>query len=190
MKPENGVTQLALMRHSRTLWNEERLIQGWLDSPLSPQGVEQAIEWGKSLMTSGFNGILCSDLGRARKTADIINEYLYLPLLEDPRLRERNFGKLEGLHITSKVKMEHAKEGESQKDLRQRALAALRDAQRHGTKLLVVTHHGVVHSVLPYLAGPAHPLYKGRLLKSNRMHWVGARNNLLGVMQLNDRILQ
>lgn len=33
---------LYLMRHGQTLFNQQKKIQGWCDSPLTKQGIEQA----------------------------------------------------------------------------------------------------------------------------------------------------
>ncbi len=51
---------------------------------------------GSLLVTKDVGIVYSSDLRRARTTAEIIAERLERPLVTDGRLRERNFGKLEG----------------------------------------------------------------------------------------------
>jgi len=86
----------ALLRHVRTEWNARRKIQGWLDSPLTEQGVEVAEKWALQMPEFGFDAILCSDLGRTVKTAQILNRRVGLPVIRDSRLREQYFGPLQG----------------------------------------------------------------------------------------------
>ena len=34
--------KIYLTRHSKTLWNQEKRFQGWQDSPLTAEGIEDA----------------------------------------------------------------------------------------------------------------------------------------------------
>ena len=74
-----GRTTFGLIRHARTVWNRERRIQGWSDSPLTPEGERQAELWGAHLQATPWTLILASDTGRAQATARIINRRLDLP---------------------------------------------------------------------------------------------------------------
>src|SRR3954452_15944987 len=76
--PEMAGTVL-LVRHGETEWNRARRYQGWLDSPLTPEGIAQARAIGRRLrlLPEAANAaILASPLGRARHTAEIIAEAL------------------------------------------------------------------------------------------------------------------
>ena len=73
MREQNYTTRFALMRHATTIWNQKKLIQGWLDSPLAPEGEEQARQWGRVLSRYTWDRILVSSKGRALQTAGIIN---------------------------------------------------------------------------------------------------------------------
>ena len=97
---------VLLVRHGETEWNRVRRYQGWLDSPLTPQGIAQAEAIGRLLSrlpeAEGAD-IVASPLGRARHTAGIIAECLSdprgrpRPTRFDERLREISLGSWDGL---------------------------------------------------------------------------------------------
>ncbi len=91
-------------RHGETEGNLEKIYQGVsVDTPLSPKGVEQARQIGH-ILDSKAPGIrdyafICSPIGRARQTNEIIRESLGLPrsgYAVDDRLKEINYGIWEG----------------------------------------------------------------------------------------------
>ena len=90
-------TRIILVRHGQTDWNIAGHYQGQSDSSLTNEGLEQARQTGRRLRGEGVAGIVCSDLGRASRTAEILNQFLQLDIRIDPRWRERAFGKMEGL---------------------------------------------------------------------------------------------
>jgi hypothetical protein len=67
-------SDLLIIRHGESEWNVERRWQGWLDAPLTALGEKQAAGAGRGAGRFGFSPavIHCSDLGRARQTAEII----------------------------------------------------------------------------------------------------------------------
>ena len=70
---------VLLVRHGETEWNRIRRYQGWLDSPLTPEGIAQAEAIGRRLRLlpeAAEAEIVASPLGRARHTAGIIAECL------------------------------------------------------------------------------------------------------------------
>ncbi len=190
--PDAPAVQVAMMRHARTLWNEEGRIQGWLDSPLSDDGCQQVRAWAESMVGIPFDRIVCSDLGRAVETAGVFASYLGLPVVTDSRFRERCFGVLEGGPSTSLAGLmpeQRPNGGETLNEVRNRAMEGLLAlSKERGDRNLLVTHQGVLQCVLGHLAGPAYPLYEGRLLKSRRLHWVGVTESILGVVELNGRM--
>ena len=86
--------KLVLIRHGETHWNNENRIHGWLDSPLT----EQAKSDLSALTLPALHQPLLysSDLGRAHDSANIIANKMGLDVILDKRLRERNFGILQG----------------------------------------------------------------------------------------------
>lgn len=61
--------KLILMRHGQSEWNRLNLFTGWVDIPLSPKGVEEAIEGGKKIAHLPIDLIYTSSLIRAQMTA-------------------------------------------------------------------------------------------------------------------------
>ena len=87
--------QVYLVRHGETVWNAERRIQGQSDSPLTEKGEQQAWQVGERVKHLGITHIIASDLGRTRRTAEIIAEACGCSVTLDARLRELNMGVLE-----------------------------------------------------------------------------------------------
>jgi probable phosphoglycerate mutase len=90
-----------IIRHGETEHNVQRLVQGWLDSPLTEKGRTYAVETAKSIDLQNEPIVISSDLGRALSTAQIIRETLGIKkdIIADPNMRERNCGEYEGKHI-------------------------------------------------------------------------------------------
>lgn len=90
-------TNIYLIRHGETEWNQQKRYQGTKDSPLTKKGREQALEAGKSLAKLDFNKAYVSPLKRAQDTIQVIlqNRDVELNILDG--LREINLGPWEGL---------------------------------------------------------------------------------------------
>ena len=161
-------THIFLMRHALTVWNLAGRIQGHHDTPLAPDGERQIAAWRTALKGLVLDRFYCSDLARARTTADRLNQKRRLPLSEEPRLREQDWGRWTG-RIQRRLKQEEPEAytrqtrrgwqfrppgGESQLEVLERALAALRDiiARHPGERILVVTHEGVLKGLVYHLA--------------------------------------
>jgi len=91
--------QVYLVRHGETQWNAERRIQGQSDSPLTAKGEQQAMQVGERARSFGITHVISSDLGRTRRTAEIIAQACGCDITYDSRLRELNMGVLEKRHI-------------------------------------------------------------------------------------------
>ena len=91
-------SSLLVVRHGQSTWNAVGRWQGWSDPPLSDLGRSQAEEAARDVAEVGITGVACSDLARARVTAEIITSALTLPPpTADPDLREYDVGDWEGL---------------------------------------------------------------------------------------------
>jgi len=66
------MAKLVLIRHGQSLWNLHNLFTGWVDVPLSAQGIQEAIAAGKRLSHEKFDIIYTSTLIRAITTAMIV----------------------------------------------------------------------------------------------------------------------
>ena len=97
---KNGKINLYIMRHGETILNRAKRTQGWCDGVLTKEGTYDVKCTGLGLKDIKFVAAYSSDLGRARKSAQIIiNENKYrdnINLIELEGLREVSFGKYEG----------------------------------------------------------------------------------------------
>lgn len=84
--------RLWLVRHGVTDWSDAARLAGWTDIPLNDAGRFQAVRLGERLAGKTFAGIWSSDLRRATETARLAVG----GASADRRLRELDFGRLEG----------------------------------------------------------------------------------------------
>ena len=84
------------VRHGESTWNAERRVQGQTDVPLSETGVAQAHEAAALIVGQPVGAVFASPLQRARRTAEIINVTLGLPMTLVDELMEARLGVLEG----------------------------------------------------------------------------------------------
>ncbi|MGX6962306.1 histidine phosphatase family protein [Vagococcus xieshaowenii] len=96
----NQLINIYLMRHGVTMLNTSNSVQGWADSPLTPDG-ERASEYaGMGLKEVAFDAVYSSDSGRAMQTAQhVMSENIATvnwSLTTEKGLRELCFGSFEG----------------------------------------------------------------------------------------------
>lgn len=89
--------KLLLIRHGETDWNFQQKNQGQTDIPLNETGKQQSNLLNSHLQTKKIDFIYSSDLVRCIETANKIAEQHTIDVIQDIRLRERNYGKWEGL---------------------------------------------------------------------------------------------
>ena len=94
----SNICRFYIVRHGQTEWNNARIIQGQLDSPLTEEGIRQAAERSKTFKDIEFADAFASDLFRAHKTAEIIAADHTLAVKTNQLLRERSFGSFDGKH--------------------------------------------------------------------------------------------
>jgi len=140
-----------IVRHGETDWNVEKRTQGHINTPLNKKGREQAESIGNALKNENIDLIISSDLARAKETAEIISKITKAELVIDERLRERGFGKAEGLSREEMLKKysdvydyeTRTPGGESFKDLEKRAWDSFKEhAKNHGHKNIIIVSHG------------------------------------------------
>jgi 2,3-bisphosphoglycerate-dependent phosphoglycerate mutase len=83
--------------HSLSVDNERDVVTGWLDGALSERGTLLAAELGERRRSEGFTCVYTSDLGRAVETAEIAFAGTDIPIIEEWRFRECNYGALNGV---------------------------------------------------------------------------------------------
>lgn len=94
---------LILVRHGETIWNKQRKHQGWLDSPLTQKGEEEAGEIALCLKDYRIDELYSSPLGRAVATAKIICKENKCTAIEEPLLKEKSYGAIEGLSLEAAI---------------------------------------------------------------------------------------
>ncbi len=67
--------KLILLRHGQSQWNKLNFFTGWVDIPLSVEGIQEAIEAGKKIAHIPIDVIYISSLMRAQMTAMIAMAY-------------------------------------------------------------------------------------------------------------------
>ena len=89
--------KLILIRHGESDGNAQRKFSGFQDVDLTEKGIWQAKRLARRLEEEKVNAVYCSDLKRARHTAEIIFGDRGKDIVVSPNLREINFGIWEGM---------------------------------------------------------------------------------------------
>lgn len=163
------MTEFLLARHGETRWTEARRYQGRTDVELNPRGWEQAKMLRDKLSSEAIDAVYSSDLRRARATAEMIASHHGLKVKVCWKIRELDFGKLEGLTFEEVERLypEVARKwiarspdltfpgGESLWGLCSRVAECLRKVERahRGERILVVGHGGSTKSIICTLMG-------------------------------------
>jgi len=132
------MAQLILLRHGQSVWNKKNVFTGWVDVPLSQEGIAEAFRAGEKLADIKFDIVYTSIQIRAIETALIalsVNHHakspviihesgemaewgtIYsqsmkessIPVYRDWHLNERYYGKLQGRDKTE-IAEEYGKE--------------------------------------------------------------------------------
>jgi 2,3-bisphosphoglycerate-dependent phosphoglycerate mutase len=120
--------KLILVRHGESVWNKRNLFTGWVDVPLSQEGIEEALEAGKKIAHIPIDVIFMSTLIRSQMTAmlamsqhkgekvprilhtgqgqldawniiyDTLTEAATIPVITAWEINERMYGRLQGLN--------------------------------------------------------------------------------------------
>jgi len=151
--------RLFAARHGQTQWNAENKICGTTDLPLTEEGWAQARALAEKTVDLELDLIICSPMLRAKQTASAVAEKLNIPVLEDPRLVEQNYGIYEGMDRKTPGFLENKRHfavrypgGESMMDVAHRIYGLLEEVKRdHAEKnVLLVCHGGVLRLVRSY----------------------------------------
>ena len=163
---------IYLIRHGETASNRERIVQ-FPDTPLSQRGIAQARRLAERLADAGITRIVCSDMDRARMTAEPLAEATGVGLELDADLRERFFGDHCGTPYSELMDRgldifapDHDPPGgESWQVFHDRVERAWQTAGRLSAEasghLAVVTHGLVCHSITARLVEPPEAVAPG-----------------------------
>jgi 2,3-bisphosphoglycerate-dependent phosphoglycerate mutase len=128
------MAKLFLLRHPQSQWNKDNRFTGWVDNPLSKDGILQAKEIAQKLAGINIDVIYTSPLirnqetvlrileglgnkyplfkhfsGRMKKWGNFQGNGSYIPVYVSEDLNERYYGKLQGLN-KDEVKAEYGEE--------------------------------------------------------------------------------
>ena len=155
-------TRICFVRHGQTDWNLQGRIQGQTDIPLNECGKSEAQQVAERIRLESWDVCYASDLIRAADTASTISERVpNLSLIFDPRLRERNYGVIEGMEPNER-------DSTFGKDWRDRIEELGIESKEHlvrrmvswsneirlkhsGENVIVVTHGGWIRAYFLYL---------------------------------------
>jgi len=156
------ITRFCLVRHGETDWNAARRLQGHTDIGLNAKGFAQAKQMAYALknIKLQFDVLYTSDLQRAAKTAQAIEELFKTSAISNAALRERHLGVLQGLttdeapirepelwnaHLSRNIH-ENLRDGESIKQFSDRIKTALEKIRlaHLGKTILLVSHGGAI----------------------------------------------
>lgn len=146
---------------------------GDTDPPLNQTGQQQAQKVAEELKAMQFDAFLSSTMIRARQTAEAINVFHHLPIIETDELRERSTGTAlispdrwhELFDIDANLPVPGAETAREFFGRLYRYIDELRRAYS-GKTILIVSHGGVGHAFYAY----AHHLPLAGNMRIIRMH--------------------
>jgi broad specificity phosphatase PhoE len=100
---------LTYETHATTEDNERGVATGWLPGRLSARGRREAALLGERRRQEGYAAVLVSDLARAVETVAVAFAGRDVPIRQDPRLRECDYGELNGCGVADleRVRLGH-----------------------------------------------------------------------------------
>ena len=151
------MTILALVRHGLTSWNENRLVQGRSDIPLSDNGRMQVDNWHVPDKLKDFL-IVSSPLVRAKETATIL---FGGNISTDDRLVEMDWSEWEGKSLNElRAELGNLMEaweakgldfkapgGESPREVQKRLRSFMRERAKTNKNTVAICHKGVIRAV-------------------------------------------
>ena len=149
---------LYIVRHGETDLNNDSdtsqdRIRSWRDVPLNKEGRAEAKKAAEELKKYNIEVIYCSDLSRAKETAQIIGKILDIEPTPSEKLRPWNLGEFTGTstkealpkisEYVRKKADEKVPKGESFNDFSNRAFEGFSESieKADGKNLCIVTHH-------------------------------------------------
>ena len=154
------MTRLIYETHSITVDNENGIATGWLPGELSPEGVHLAKELGER--RSDVDVVFSSDLLRAVQTVEVAG--FVQPHLQDWRLRECNYGELNGAPVDALApRVERVRTpfpgGQSYDEVVELTRSFLADVKQwYDAATVLVVAHSANRWALEHLLGSGRPM--------------------------------
>jgi broad specificity phosphatase PhoE len=140
------VQTIFYVRHGTSVFNIERRFGGTVDTPLAPQGVEEAQRAATSAKRLRIDRIVSSPLSRCTDTAGIIARQIGYPpseIVVSELLIERSFGPLEGEPLRPESEFAEVGGVETSSQLNERAGRANEWLTGLDAEHLLICGHGV-----------------------------------------------
>ncbi|MFI3326109.1 MAG: histidine phosphatase family protein [Clostridia bacterium] len=163
------MVKLYIVRHCQTMSNQTQTFQGWGGSPLSDIGIFQLGLLSESLKDEKFDVIYSSPLDRAFKTAQAINVFHGVEIIQDDNLKEINVGDMAEMSCDEipKIFPNESKiwndeiynfispNGESMREVFTRTSKALKEIiiKNPDKNIVIVSHGCAIRTMLCYLSG-------------------------------------
>jgi probable phosphoglycerate mutase len=158
------IMDIYLIRHGLSTGNGRQCFMGWSDHPLTDAGRAQAVAAARRLAPLGPMPVLCSDLLRARQTAEIIAGGWQGEVLPDRRWRETDCGDFEDRpwdDFSNDAELQAQFDadaynavmpgGESAAMMAARVTAAFAEVlERADERLVIVSHAGPICAILAH----------------------------------------
>ena len=147
--------------HSTTFDNEAKIASGHYDVALSPAGEKQAAELGRRYAARRIATVYCSDLQRSWRTAAIAFATTGLPVVQDRRLRECDYGDWTRKPMPQ-IEIERGKRvttpfpnGESFADCAARVRGFLDDVMGHSNDatVMIIGHRATQYGLEHWISG-------------------------------------
>lgn len=151
--------KIFVIRHGLTELNKQKKVNGEIDEPLAPEGIQQAQEV-TLLIPKTVKQIYSSPMLRAEQTAEIISSKLNIPISFINELTEVKMGSAlagkswEEMEGGLELKEKHRSVnfdytpfgGESVQDVKQRLISFLKGVKvKHkDEEVLIITHGGII----------------------------------------------
>ncbi len=159
--------KLYFVRHGLSQLGKEGLWAGSTDTPLAPEGHEQAKIAGQAALELGIGHIIASPLKRAYNTATIIAaeiDYAVEHIEVNKLVVERDFGPLEATAWNPEFDVEGIVGIESYESILDRARQTYAHLQTIEADVILVVSHGAFGRALRHIIHPETPFDKtGRL---------------------------
>lgn len=149
------MTTIVFEAHGTTFDNEKHLSSGWNDVELSELGIQQSAELGERYRDVIFDAIFTSDLKRAYDTGMIAFGTTQIPIIQDERLRECNYGDFtqESSEVVDREKPQRINvpfpNGESYEETTARMRSFLEDLLKNykDKKVMIIGHRATQYGI-------------------------------------------
>ncbi len=148
---------LYFVRHGLSVMNKEGFFSGRTDTPLAPEGFEQARQAGEAAKKLNIDLLVTSPMERARETAFVIAKVIGYPvqnIIVNDLFMERAFGVLEGTEFSHGMDVEGHEGVETGDEILARAQAGIEFLRSQPHDNIMVVSHGAIGRAMRHLLNP------------------------------------